>query len=82
MPRVIRGERAALLLLAVAVVASMVWLLRLDSQLTFIADDWMLLVKRHEWSFDYFLHPFHGSIVLGPGVVYKFLLFTPFTSSP
>jgi hypothetical protein len=71
--QLIRGERAALLVLAVAVVISMVWLLRLDSQLTFIADDWMLLVKRHEWSFDYFLHPFHGNIVLGPGVVYKFL---------
>jgi hypothetical protein len=73
MPGGIRGERVALLGLAIAVAASMVWLLRLDSQLTFIADDWMLLVKRHEWSFDYFLHPFHGNLVLGPGVVYKFL---------
>jgi hypothetical protein len=72
MPRMLR-ERAALVALAIAVTISMVWLLRLDSQLTFIADDWMLLVKRHAWSFDYFLHPFHGSIVLGPGVVYKFL---------
>lgn len=48
MPRVLRGERVALVVLAVALVASVVWLLRLDAQLTFIADDWMLLVKRHE----------------------------------
>lgn len=68
-----RGSRLPPLALGVAVAVSTVWLLRLDSQLTFVADDWMLLVKRHEWSFDYFLHPFHGSIVLGPGVVYKFL---------
>jgi hypothetical protein len=70
---VFRGNRAALLALAIAVALSMFWLLRLDSQLTFVADDWMLLVKRNEWSLDYFFHPFHGSIVFGPGVIYKLL---------
>jgi hypothetical protein len=73
MQRLPRGDRLAFLGLGVAVLVSVVWLLRLDAQLTFVADDWMLLVKRHAWSLDYFLHPFHGSIVLGPGVVYKFL---------
>jgi hypothetical protein len=73
MQGILRGSRLPLLALGVAVVASMVWLLRLDSQLTFIADDWMLLVKRNQWSLDYFFHPFHGSIVAGPGVVYKVL---------
>lgn len=59
--------------LAIAVVASGILLISYDSQLTFIADDWMLLVKRHGWSADYFLHPFHGSIVAGPAVTYKLL---------
>jgi hypothetical protein len=73
MQRLLRGDRLALLALGAAALLSAFLLLRLDSQLTFVADDWMLLVKRHGWSADYFLHPFHGSIVLGPGIVYKFL---------
>jgi hypothetical protein len=59
--------------LAVAVIASLVWLLNLDAQLTFIADDWLLLVKRHDVGANYFLHPFHGNIVAGPAVVYKLM---------
>jgi hypothetical protein len=57
--------------LAAAVVASFVWLLNLDAELTFIADDWLLLVKRHDVSVNYFLHPFHGNIVAFPALVYK-----------
>jgi hypothetical protein len=64
---------APFLLLGVAVVAAGVKLLSLDSQLTFIADDWMLLVKRHGWSVDYFLHPFNGNVVAAPGLVYKLI---------
>jgi hypothetical protein len=59
--------------LAVAVAASAILLIAYDSQLTFIADDWMLLVKRHGWSADYFLHPFHGNVVVGPAFTYRFL---------
>ncbi|HEX5610177.1 MAG TPA: hypothetical protein VFX45_08810 [Solirubrobacterales bacterium] len=59
--------------LALAVVVSGILLISYDSQLTFIADDWMLLVKRHGWSADYFLHPFHGNVVIGPAFVYKLL---------
>ena len=59
--------------LAAAVVASFVWLLGLDSELTFIADDWLLLVKRHEVGVNYFLHPFHGNIVAAPALIYKVL---------
>lgn len=60
-------------LLAVAVLVSAVLLLSLDSHLTFLADDWMLLVKRQGVNPNYFLHPFHGSVVAGPAVVYKLL---------
>ncbi|HEX6667002.1 MAG TPA: hypothetical protein VF081_10465 [Solirubrobacterales bacterium] len=66
-------RRLPIVALALAVVASGILLISYDSQLTFIADDWMLLVKRHGWSADYFLHPFHGNIVAGPGVTYKLL---------
>ncbi len=64
---------AALLALAVAVAVSGVWLFSLDSQLTFIADDWMLLVKRQGWGASYFLKPFHGNIVVAPALVYKLM---------
>jgi hypothetical protein len=64
----------ALALLAIAVFAAGVMLIRLDSQLTFIADDWMLLVKRHGWGADYFLDPFNGNIVAAPAVAYKLML--------
>jgi hypothetical protein len=69
-------RNAVFAILGVAVVAAGEVLIALDSQLTFIADDWLLLVKRHGWSADYFLHPFHGSIVAAPGVVYKLMLAT------
>lgn len=61
------------LLLGAAVVASFAWLLDLDSELTFIADDWLLLVKRHDLNANYFLHPFHGNIVAAPALIYKVL---------
>jgi hypothetical protein len=61
------------LLLGAAVIASFAWLLDLDSELTFIADDWLLLVKRHDLTANYFLHPFHGNIVAAPALIYKVL---------
>ena len=67
-------DRLPVLLLAVAALASGIWLIGLDSRLTFIADDWMLLVKRQGWTLDYFLHPFHGNIVAAPGLVYRLML--------
>ncbi|MDX6595140.1 MAG: hypothetical protein QOI72_522, partial [Solirubrobacterales bacterium] len=69
--RLLGGNRAPLLVLAIAVLASGVLLLALDSQLTFIADDWMLLVKRQGWGASYFLQPFHGNIVVALALVYK-----------
>lgn len=68
-----RDGRIALAVLAFAALVSATWLINLDSRLTFIADDWMLLVKRQGWTLDYFFHPFHGNIVAAPGLVYKLM---------
>jgi hypothetical protein len=45
----------------------------MDSHLTFIADDWELLVGRQGWGPTALLDPFNGNIVLGPALVYKLL---------
>jgi hypothetical protein len=71
--RVAASGRLPIAVLAVATVASVAWLLDLDSELTFIADDWLLLVKRHDVGLNYFLHPFHGNIVAAPALLFKFL---------
>jgi hypothetical protein len=67
------GRRLAYGCLAAAVGASAVLLLNLDRQLTFYADDWVLLVKRQGSGLDYFLHPFHGQLVIGPAIVFKLI---------
>jgi hypothetical protein len=69
-------KRAPLLLLGLAVAASGAWLLATDSHLTFIADDWQLLVARQGTGLDYFLHPFHGNVLVGPAILYRLLLAT------
>jgi hypothetical protein len=75
MPSDARGlRRASIAVLAIGVLASGALLLSLDSRLTFIADDWELLVAREGWAPDVFLTPFHENIVLGPALVFKSLL--------
>jgi hypothetical protein len=69
----VRAPWLPLAILGIAAAASFVWILSLDSHLTFIADDWMLLVKRQGWGASYFLDPFHGNIVVAPAVVYKLM---------
>jgi hypothetical protein len=60
--------------LALAAVASAALMLGHDSHLTFIADDWDLLLNRQGWSADAILAPFHENIVAGQAVLYKLLL--------
>jgi hypothetical protein len=62
-----------MLCLAVAVVAAAVWLISTDSHLTFVADDWGLVVKRRGWRASDFLDPFHGSLIIGLAFVYRVL---------
>lgn len=59
--------------LGVAVIASAALVLHLDSQLTFLADDWELLVARDGLSAATVFEPFHENIVVGPALVYKLL---------
>jgi hypothetical protein len=70
----VSAQRVAIAGLGLAVIASAIWLFSLDSQLTFIADDWELLVKRHGWGLEYFLDPYHENIVVGPAILYRLLL--------
>ncbi len=70
----VSAQRAALVGLGIAMIAAGIWLFSLDSHLTFIADDWELLVKRQGWGAGYFLDPYHENIVVGPAIVYRFLL--------
>ena len=59
--------------MAISAAVSGALLLHLDSQLTFIADDWELLVARDGLSVATVFEPFHESIVVGPALVYKLL---------
>jgi hypothetical protein len=60
--------------LAAAVAVAMTLLLTLDSHLTFVSDDWELLVHRRAFSVDALMLPFHEHVVLVPVLVYKLLL--------
>lgn len=62
------------LILPVAAIASFVWIITRDAHLTFIADDWELLVGRQGTGAAYFLGSFNGNILIGPAIVYKLLL--------
>jgi hypothetical protein len=62
------------ILLAVAMTVSAVLIFGLVSDLSFIADDWELLVVRQGWGLDTFFEPFNENIVVGPAFVFKALL--------
>lgn len=67
-------RHAPVILLAAAAVASAVLLISYDSRLTFISDDWELLVRRHGLSADLLFEPYAEHIVVGPTLVWKLLL--------
>lgn len=59
--------------LGAAVLISAILILSLNIQLTFLADDWELLVARDGLSIANVFEPFHENIVVGPVLVYKLL---------
>jgi hypothetical protein len=67
-------QRAPILLLAVALVASGALLFSYTSHLTFLGDSWELLVRRPGWSLDTFFEPFNEHAVVLPALIYKTLL--------
>ena len=65
------SRRAATICLAIAVAASGALLIALDSQLTFISDDWELLVGRQGWSAGEILDPLAEHPVIGGGLFFR-----------
>jgi len=61
-------------LLAVAVAASGVLLLSFDARLSFIGDEWELLIGRSGGGVGVLLEPFNENPIIGLAVVYKLLL--------
>lgn len=59
--------------LAVGVAAACGLLLALDSHLTFVSDDWVLLVRRSQLSLDAVMQPFHEHIAIAPALIYGVL---------
>jgi hypothetical protein len=71
----VRGEGdLAVVFLAAAAALSGVILIDLLSGLTFITDDWELLLNRRGSSIGDFLDPFHEHVVLAPVLIYRLLL--------
>jgi hypothetical protein len=75
--RAVESERkrfVGLGLLACAVAAAAAVLLTMAQHLTFILDDWVLLIGREGWSAQALLAPFNQHLMLGPLLVYRLLL--------
>jgi hypothetical protein len=66
-------EDPAPLCLALAVVFSGAIVISLVSQLTFVSDEWELLLNRRGLSPGDLLDPFHEHIVLAPALIYRLL---------
>lgn len=67
------GRRLPVALLALAVLAAAALYIALDSQLTFVADDWGMLLRRQSWELGTFLDPYEEHFVLGPALAFKLL---------
>jgi hypothetical protein len=67
------GRRLPVLLLGVAVLAAGALYVALDSQLTFVADDWGMLLRRQSWELGTFLDPYEEHFILGPALAFKLL---------
>lgn len=67
------GQHAPVILLGLGLVVAGILLLNLTSNLTFIADEWNLLLLRQGWGLDQILLPFNGHPVMAPAFVFKAL---------
>jgi hypothetical protein len=63
--------RNARILLGVAMAASGALLIAWHSDITFLVDDWAVLLHRRGFNADAFLDPHARHLILGPAVVYK-----------
>lgn len=60
-------------LLGLGLVVSGVLILSLTAKLTFIADEWNLLLLRQGWGLSQFLEPFNGHPIMAPALIFKLL---------
>jgi hypothetical protein len=67
----ISERRVVLVCLGIAVAVAAILLISLDSHLTFIADDWGLLLRKQAWTVGTFLDPYGEHLILGPAIVFK-----------
>jgi hypothetical protein len=67
----LENPRVARVLLGVALAASGILLIVWQSRLTFLIDDWDLLLHRRGISADAFLDPHARHLIVGPAVIYK-----------
>ena len=74
MRRAVRPADLPVLCLAAAVAISGAILIDHVSHLTFLSDEWELLVNRHGWSAGDFLDPYQEHLVLAQAALYKLLL--------
>ncbi|MGB0121599.1 MAG: hypothetical protein WBP55_11685, partial [Solirubrobacterales bacterium] len=63
-------ERLPLILLAVLTVLSGFLILRLTASISFVSDEWDLLLLRQGWGIDQFMAPFHEHTVIAPAFAY------------
>ncbi len=66
-------RRLPVILLGLAMVVAGVWILSLTSKLTFIADEWNLLLLRQGWGIGQIMDPFNGHPIMAPAFVFKSL---------
>jgi hypothetical protein len=66
-------ERLPVMLLLAGIVLSGALILSLTSRLTFIADEWNLLILRQGWGIGQIMEPFNGHPIMAPAFVFKLL---------
>ena len=67
---------APVAVLCMALLANAALLLSFQRGMTFLVDEWLLLVERRSWDLDTFLTPFYEHLFLVPIVVFKVLMST------
>jgi hypothetical protein len=61
-------------MLAIGIAVSSAIVLELGSHLTFVYDDWGILINRDPWTVDSLLDPYNEHLTLGPIVTFKLLV--------
>lgn len=71
MTSTLRSPRTPVVLAAVAVLASFVYLVANATHYSFVYDEWELLARRPGWSPSAILDPFHEHVIVAPALIYK-----------